>query len=316
MMDSAENVISMMVPIITENFKSLKTLNLLARSSKSLSTSIYGDKALIRDITKRMPLMTRIEIRKLFLLAPNTFVPFAAIQEQPSPYPWSRTFLKCSAFDAFALSMDVHESIPALARAFDRRQVRSNAMKLVWVAKTRRVVDACRQRSEELVQIRADLAMVHQRDHYRTWSEITYSIEGTLRRLNGVYRDKMLMKIHNKPSPTNEDTKTVELYKREKHNPGSLSHTEKLCILSANVAYEHWLSNFTSHRELSISVTRLTGIVHPIDFLFPLPDIWPWVDGTPTFNIGGFKYNEIPELYIKWRTEHDVFYEDEPEKLD
>jgi hypothetical protein len=315
MLDTSDNIIAMMMPIIAENFKSLKTLNLLTRSSKSLRVSIYGDEALVRDITKRMSLMSRIDVRKLFLLTASTFVPFAAVQEKPF-YPWSRVFPKCSAFDAFKISMEVHENIPALTLAFERRQVRSKAMKIVWTAKSNRAAEAYKQRREEIAQIRLDLFMEPQHGHFHTHSEIHYEMYGTFRPLNSVYRDKKLMMIHKKPTPTDEDIKVVELYKREMHEPTNLSHGEKLSILACNIGFEHWLANFTPHRELCHSVTRISGIAHPIDFLFQLPDVWPWIENVSACNIGEFQYDQIPVLYQQWRTEHDTLYANPVRNLD
>ncbi|KAJ1482415.1 hypothetical protein T484DRAFT_1747630 [Baffinella frigidus] len=310
-LDTSQNIIAMMMSIIGENFESLQTLSLLARTSKLVHTSVYGDESLVRNITKMMPLMPRKAVRKLFVLTESTFVPFAAVQEKPI-YPWSRVILRCSAFDAFKVAMEVHKNIPSMVRAFERRKVRSNTMKRVCAMKAERKLQIYRERRADVVEIRSDLVMIPQRDHFPTHSEMHYVIHGIVRGLNGVYRDKKLMMIHMKPNPSESDIACVELYKREMRDPDSLSHKEKMAILSCNIAFEHFLSNYTSHREMYISVVHLGGAAHPIDFLYPLPDNWPWVANTPIRNICEFQYDEVPAMYRQWRAAHDTLYEDEP----
>ncbi|KAJ1471161.1 hypothetical protein T484DRAFT_1845260 [Baffinella frigidus] len=310
-LDTSENIIAMMVSIVVDNFGSLQTLGLLARSSKSLHASVYGDKSLVCNVAKRLPLMPLKAVRKLFTLTEKTFVPCAAVQP-PLLYPWSRVFLRYSAFDAFQIAMDVHKDIPSMTHAFERRQVRSNAMKLVWKLKTERAAEERRQRRVDIATIRSDLRMIPQRDHFPTPSEVYYEIHGVVRGLNGVYRDKKLMMIRMKSNPSDADIACEELYKREMYHPERLSHTEQMSILSCNIAFEHFLSNYTSHREMYFAIIRLGGVAHPIDFLYPLPEEWPWLVHMPSRTIGEFQYDEVPALYRRWRTEHDVLYEDMP----
>jgi hypothetical protein len=309
--DTAENVIALLIPVIAENFNSLETLNLLARTSNTLRRSVSGDMRLASLVVKQMPQMLKTTLRQLFVLPPKCDIPFAAIQDKKPLYPWSRVVLCCNVSTAFAIAMRTHTDIPTMAAAFNRRQVRSDAMKRAWHRRNGRAEEARQQRRVDITQIRADLSIVPGR-HLMTVGQMNYTIYGIVKPMNAVYRDKRLMAIHTARGViTQEDQQFIDVAQKDKTGTAAaLSHTERLLVLKCNIAWEHYLQNYSNHRELSMTVMRFDNAhTHPIEFLFPLPLIWPWVNQDPVYAIGNFQINLVPTMWTNWREKHDALYQ-------
>lgn len=305
-------IIAMLMPIIGEHFNSLKTLRALSMCSKAIHMSVHGNADIVRETTKKMSVMSTKDVRKLFMLPATTFIPLALGQPLPS-YPWERVPHRYSAFDAFQIAMVAHGGITKFPRVFANRQVRSTAMKLAWAVKNERIEDDRLRRIDEVSTIKLSLSIVNGGRFTRTHSPIWYEIFGTVEPMNQNYCDQKLMTIHKKPSgPDEDDVKFKELVRRDMFERDKLSHEEKLSILAYNIGYEHWFSHYTTARELLASTDRFNIQIRSVAFLFPLPEIWPWVSNVPIRNIGEFSYYDIPALYLQWRTDHDALYEDRP----
>jgi hypothetical protein len=307
--ETSEHVIALLLPVIADNFKSLKTLNLLARTSNTLRRSVSGDLRLATLVVNNMPQLSKIILRTLFVLSPKCDIPFAAIQDKKPMYPWSRFVPCCNASTAFAIAMRIHTDMPSMAAAFNRRQVRSDAMKRAWHRRNERKVEARRQRFVDVTQILAELSIAP-RGHM-TRSEAHYRINGIVRNMNGVYRDKKLMSIHKAPGViTQEDQHFIDVARKDKTGTAAMSHTEHMLVLKCNIAWEHYIMNYSNHIELTTAVARLhTAQPLALEFLFPLPEIWPWVNQDPAYAVGGFQINLIPMMLRTWREQHDTLYE-------
>jgi hypothetical protein len=182
----AEDVLGLLLPVIIESIYSLKTLNLLLRTSKSLRIAA-SDPRLLVLILRKMPVMTKTVLRKLFVLPESLSLPLEAMM---CPYNMFRFVLRCPVFDAFQCAMVLHLSVSGMSKAFHVRQRRSASMKLVWRHKKEHVEQRWHARRCEIEQIYQDIGLIPCKEHTKSDAEIHYMTFGVIKRLSCVYRDK------------------------------------------------------------------------------------------------------------------------------
>jgi hypothetical protein len=186
MLDTAEHVIALLLPVIVENIDSLRSLNMLTRTNKSLRLTAV-DVRLVQSVVANMPAATRAVLRKLFVLSVKVALPCMML---PCPYAVFRLVPRCSVVEGFRRAMVVHTSIGGIAKAFHVRQRRSVAMKLVWKTRKEEMQRLWRARRCDVEQILNDLFMIPSFSHVTTNAEVSYMGYGIVSRLGNVYRDK------------------------------------------------------------------------------------------------------------------------------
>jgi hypothetical protein len=186
MMTSIEHTLVLLVSIVADNIDSLRTLNLLIRTSKSLRIAA-SDVRLITAVTLNMSSKTKSVLRKLFVLPEKVSLPLTMM---PCPYKVFRLTPQCAVIEAFRVAMVIHEGVVGMANAFRRRQCRSATMRLVWKNKREDTHRQWQARRRNIEQINIDLQMIPSSGHVKTAAELEYMSFGTVGKLSGAYRDK------------------------------------------------------------------------------------------------------------------------------
>lgn len=186
MVDTAEKVIALLFPVIVESIDSLNTLNLLARTSKSLQIAVRDARS-VDCIATNMPAASRTVLRKLFVLPAKVSLSCMML---PCPRRMWRFVPRCSVLEAFKRAIVVHGDVASMSRAFHSRQRRSTAMKLVWKKKKNEIHERLYRRRCDLEQIHQDLFIIPSYGHVTTDSEFYYMTYGVVKRMCTVYRDK------------------------------------------------------------------------------------------------------------------------------
>ncbi|KAJ1468159.1 hypothetical protein T484DRAFT_1856264 [Baffinella frigidus] len=147
---------------------------------------------------------------------------------------------------------------------------KKEALALLWQARRR-----------DIEQIHEDLFLVPSKAHVCTDAEMYYTAFGLVKRLSSVYRDKRFMLIHNTGLHTLPWRKGVNNFMRvarvDMTAPETLTHGERLFMLRHNIAWEHYLVNYTNFTTLLESVEDVITDIDHIEFLYPLPARWPWI---------------------------------------
>ena len=173
-----DDIIVMILPIIIDNIYSLKTLNVLQRTNKSLNVATC-DVLLLPLILKKMKPMTHTALRKLFVM------------------PKRISFPVSSVFDAYQCAMVFHTTVRNMGKAFHVRQHRSASMKLSWKKRREMMGEAWQMRRVEVEQIYQDLCLVPCRRHVKSDAEVWYMTHGVVKRISRVYCDKRELQPHN-----------------------------------------------------------------------------------------------------------------------
>lgn len=319
--DTPEGIITMLISVIVQEFDSVSTLNLLARTSKSLNVTV-SDPRLVAMVVKNTPAMTKGALRKLFVLPRN--VPLSFIM-MPCPRQVLRSSARCAVDVAFQRAMITHEGVCGMQQAFHARQLRSVAMKRSLVRKKEALALLWQARRRDIEQIHEDLFLVPSKAHVCTDAEMYYTAFGLVKRLSSVYRDKRFMLIHNTGLHTLPWRKGVNNFMRvarvDMTAPETLTHGERLFMLRHNIAWEHYLVNYTNFTTLLESVEDVITDIDHIEFLYPLPARWPWIvqgNATQPHNatqpphvepVQNFQVGEIHARWQLWLDEHAVLYE-------
>ncbi|KAJ1467112.1 hypothetical protein T484DRAFT_1756121 [Baffinella frigidus] len=333
MVTTGEEILVLLLPIIAESIDSLNSLNLLMRTSKSLRVAA-SDPRLITSVVGNMHARSNTVIRKLFVLPANVILPFSML---PCPYRQHRLVPRCSVLESFRVAVVVHEGVRGMSQAFHRRQRRSIAMKLVWKKKRDEMERRWQARRRDIEQIHADLLMVPSSDHVTTTAELRYLSFGDVNGLSAVYRDnrKNLAKPLSKSSPITlyyvltlhhkpgfmalynagllymQECSFLRVARVDLTAPDTLTRSQRLLVLRHNIAWEHYLVNFTNFITV---VTLLQGAVtdmHHVESLFPLPSKWPWRALLSDIHVVGHtNANNLERMWVDWRERHDFLYDD------
>jgi hypothetical protein len=94
-------------------------------------------------------------------------------------------------------------------------------------------------------------------------------------------------------------------------HPHLLTKSEQLLVLRHNIAWEHYLFNFTNFISVVALVEPFVVDVEHVHTLFPLPTRWPWVTtGQAPHTVENFRVDNLDAAWVRWRDTHDVLYLD------
>jgi hypothetical protein len=92
--------------------------------------------------------------------------------------------------------------------------------------------------------------------------------------------------------------------------PDTLTHSERMLVLRHNVAWEHYLFNFTNFIALLASIEDLVRDVNHVESLFPLPTRWPWMTHScMPHDVGQIDATTLHTRWYRWREAHDFLYD-------
>jgi hypothetical protein len=92
--------------------------------------------------------------------------------------------------------------------------------------------------------------------------------------------------------------------------PDTLTHNERMLVLHHNIAWEHYLFNFTNFIALMASIEDVVTDINYVESLFPLPTTWPWLaPSSGTYDVGRINVDGLHTRWYKWRETHDFLYE-------
>ena len=104
-----------------------------------------------------------------------------------------------------------------------------------------------------------------------------------------------------------EATIFIQLARKDMAIPRIMTHAEDLFILKHNVAWQHYLYNYSNYKDLVWSVRGVVQDNKRIEFLLPLQNPWPWVRNSP-YIVGSFHVDELEDMWGRWRTLHDTLH--------
>jgi hypothetical protein len=310
MLHNADNTIALLLPIIATRFISFKTLNILARSSKTLWFATRDDQ-LYQSVATNAKGMSKTALRKLFVIP--RFVKLSYMYRRAF-YTIIRIKPRCKIIHAFELAMKIHGNVAVMAAAVHIRQRRSFSMKLVW--ERRKAIQAAEknERRREINEIKEQLLMIHSLNHITTDAELNYETYGVIKQISRVYRNKRLMALKNAGLLNIGGCVSNSFLRvaRDMTDPDKRSHTEKLFILRHCMAWEHYLLNYTNYRQTLLSVADIITDVDHVEFLYPLPTRWPWIcqQAKPLDVVHEVSAAELPAIFHAWLAQFDSLYED------
>jgi hypothetical protein len=303
-LQTPERTIAMLLSVIAENSLSLSTLNLLMRTSKALNTA-STDTRLLSVVLRNTPAMSKTAIRRLFVLPARVTLAFTL---QPCFRGQLLTTPRCDAVKAFQLAVVVHTGVHRMARAFHTRARRSLAMKRMWQRKREESVERWIERRREIDQIHSDLAMVPQQAHITTDAETYYSAFGVIKRLSSVYACKRLKILQDAGLLRATANTFAQVANLDRTQPERMQHAEKLFVLRHNIAWEHYLYNYTNFDALCDSVQDVLTETNHVEFLFPLPLRWPWITPAAASYSARIDVAGIRGMYEEWHAAHQLLY--------
>jgi hypothetical protein len=93
--------------------------------------------------------------------------------------------------------------------------------------------------------------------------------------------------------------------------PETLSKCEKMLVLRHNVAWEHYLLNFTNFSDLMDEIDDASVKRIHVESLFPLPARWPWLAPPRGIEVAGqMQVKQLPARWARWREKHNFLYDD------
>ena len=120
-MDSPDTVIALLISIISNEFDSVRTLNILMRTSKSLNAAAC-DPTVLANVVKNIPAMKKDDLRLLFVIQPRVqMVSF----EVPWPYYGRMGRRLCVVEPVFKDAIAIHGGVKGMNIAWHARQRRS-----------------------------------------------------------------------------------------------------------------------------------------------------------------------------------------------
>ena len=92
--------------------------------------------------------------------------------------------------------------------------------------------------------------------------------------------------------------------------PEMLTRDEKLLVLRHNIAWEHYLANYTNFNLILESVERVITDIDHIESLIPLPNRWPWREPPkkPLPVVSVFE-SELRSAWNHWCETHEFLYD-------
>jgi hypothetical protein len=313
-MDSKGGIVQLMISVIAENLDSLGALNRLMRTNKHLSIE-SSTTCTISSVVQNMDGMDRKALWKLFVLPgkvprrhevinSNVSGVYSNVFRMSLPNPSNEQFF--SPVDAFKSAMIIHRTTNLMNRESLIRKKGSTSMKLVWALKKKALQDLVDARGCEIKKIHESLGIEDDQLEFRhiSHTENTYIQSDCITELNRTYRDYKFIAqdkagILHHPDNTFRMVAVKEYQYRE-----NLNNDERLYILKKNIAYKHFLYNYTNYLDI-IEKHQIT--TEMVQWLFPPPSVWPWVDGSRRVEV---EYNDKTneEDYGKFRSRVDPLY--------
>ena len=302
--ETPENIIAMLLSVIAEQSLPLAALNMLMRTSKTLN-SAATDPRLLDRVLQHTPAMTKTAIRRLFVLPAQVQLRFTVRHVRTGGWSFVP---RCSVAQAFRTALVQHGSVQRMQKAFHTRARRSICMKRMWQRKREEREAQCIERRRDIVQIHQDLAMTPQRAFATTDAEVYYGAFGVIKRLSRVYTGKRLMILRNAGLLDMPENTFAQVANLDRTHPHLLTREQRLYVLRHNIAWEHYLYNYTNFEELLHSVEHALTDIHHVEFLFPLPLRWPWIAPAAAPFSAHFDAADIHGLYDAWHAEHEGLY--------
>jgi hypothetical protein len=301
MLSTKHDIIVMLISIIATNMDSLSAFNLLIRTSKSLQFAGSSDERLIASIVSNMPASTKMVLCKLFVLPAKVSLPFSMVPCLP----------RYNVADAFRRAMEIHGGVGGITVAFNGRMNRSRAMKKVWKDRKEEMRLRLMARRLDVEQIHQDLFIIPSRTHTTTDAELNYIAHGVIKRLGVVYRGKRLMRLHNAGLLHGLDNNFLRIVRIEMTAPETLTNDEKLLVLRHNIAWEHYLTNYTNLNVMIESMEHHVFVdIEHLESLIPLPYKWPWRSPPKKQSTVVSVYeNELRTTWNNWCETHEFLYD-------
>jgi hypothetical protein len=303
--------------VIAAQFDSLKTLNMLARTNKALSVAVASDSAMVRCVVAKLQGMGKTMLRRLFVMPQRSPIPFMTWDDSRHLSIYRRYERpQCNPLVAFDLAMELHKTLQTMTKAYDRRKIKSDAMKKVWGQKNDALEEEYRTRSMELRSIKQELQIIPQMRHITSSAALTYASWGRVDPLSEVYRDKMLMQYRTGDQPDGaEATFFLQIARKDMAIPRIMTHEEDLFVLKHKIAWQHYIYNYSNYKDLLWSVRGAVQDQKRIEFLLPLQNPWPWVGRDSPYMVGTFHVDELEGMWERWRAQHDTLHPAAPDVL-
>ena len=183
-------------------------------------------------------------------------------------------------------------------RIFLKRQHQSSVMKNRWFLNGR---------DKDIEQIMKDLNihLDYIDQHRKTDAEKQYLRYSYIGKLNPTYVDHKFM-AHNVSGILLHADNTFRRIASK--DSALISKQEELFVLGKNIAYEHFLFNYTNY--LDIIHNSKVGVDfdgNKVQYLFKPPSVWPWVITSPHIDMV-YDPDTNEESYLAFRVAHDVLY--------
>ena len=288
-MCSNGDVVLLMISVITENLDSLSALNRLIRTNKKINVEAKRI-CTISKVVSNMQGMNRRALMRLFVLPSKKIFADYVVDNELYPPGLFSSKDSFTPIDAFQSSLLMNDSISNINRLFCIRKKQSNTMRLVWASKQnmeQTKFEAREARAKEIKTIHESLHMKHDdfQNSYVTEAETRYLNDSLIGHLNFTFRDHKFI-AHNLAGILHHPDNTFQMVAlKDMRDPSSLSYDERIFILGKNIAYEHFLFNYTNYLEiLRVNDLDVSQYENDVQYLFKPPSVWPWVDESPAFH--------------------------------
>ena len=293
-----------MISVIAENLNSLGALNRLIRTNKCLSVESSKD-SIFFSVVQNMDGMSRKRLWKLFGLPvklPPAHLVFESYRYPPGLFSSKYSF---SPAEAFKSALLINYTTARINSSYITRKKQSESMKITWALKKKTIQDVLDARQDEIKTIYASIGINYDElnKHPRnvTESEELYLKHNVVTDLNYTLRDFKIIAHAGAGILNLEDNAFMKLAVKDLKDSKNLTNDEKLYILGKNIAYEHFLFNYTNYLDIMHkNALDVMGYDDEVQWLFKPPSVWPWMNGAPCIDMP-FEEEENSEDYLEFR---------------
>lgn len=302
---------------IAPHFRSLSSVNVLARSCKRLRKSTRSVRV-FEEMLKHWPPILVDAAKNTFVL-PRTLkvVPDETMRGRFGVKNHFKTLRWISPLQGFRMGIEKHKTLLGIGNAWVAREKRSVAMRRVWVAKRKRNADLYEKRVHTIRVLKGMIGIPSDEHewHMQSNAERNYLRSGVLTLPPqvmifkilamidcGAYKDDEFVRITRKIF-VNElgvlETRlagVVNLYK--------LTKEDRLQVLRWSIEYNFYLHHYTNFLALRRNYPTLDSAI--IESVVPLIQPYPWkqlmvhkVTQTNTFT-----FTAMVTRYPRWVTDH------------
>jgi len=294
-----------MLSVIAENLNSLSALNRLIRTNKRLSVESSTD-SMFSSVAENMDGMSRKRLWKLFGLPvklPPAHLVFESYRYPPGLFSSKYSF---SPAEAFKSALLINYTTARINSSYITRRKQSESMKITWALKKKKIQDVLDARQDEIKTIYASICINYDElnKHPRnvTESEEMYLKHNIVLDLNYTFRDFRIIAHADAGILNLEDNAFMKVAVKDLKDFTNLTKDEKLYILGINIAYEHFLFNYTNYLDIiHTNGLDVNGYDDEVQWLFKPPSVWPWVNGAPCINMPYEDEYENSEDYSEFR---------------